>query len=115
MATRSCTDTTAPSAVSRSQTARLGESRTSSLSGLNATPSTATRRPATPLPAAEVDLVHRGQQALQRAHPQVRGGGAEPADVFGQAAAAVAEPGRQEPATDPGVVAERLCQRQHVR
>ena len=36
MATGSCTDTTAPSATSRSQTARLGESRTSSLSGLNA-------------------------------------------------------------------------------
>ena len=51
MATGSCTDTIAPSATSRSQTARLGESRTSSLSGLNATPSTATRLSASEPPA----------------------------------------------------------------
>ncbi len=67
-----------------------------------------------PVPAAQVDAVHRGQQADQRVDAQVRRAGPERADVLRQAAAAVPEPGGQEPPADARVVAERLGQRHHV-
>jgi hypothetical protein len=67
-----------------------------------------------PVPAAQVDAVHCGQQADKRVDAQVRCGGPERADVLRQAAAAVSEPGRQEPPADARVVAERLRQRHHV-
>ena len=127
MATGSCTATIAPSSARRPEMARLGESRMSSLLGLNAAPSTAMRLPDRspptararqgddPLAAAEVDVVHGGQQVHERVDALVRRGGAEGADVLGQAAAAEAEAGREELAADPLVDADRVCELDHVR
>ena len=97
----------------------------SSLSGLKAAPSTAIRLPATgrrasPRPcatvfaAAGVDGVHLTEEGQRVAGAELAGPVHEGADVLGQAAAAEAEPGLEEAAPDPGVVAERLGQLDHV-
>jgi len=67
-----------------------------------------------PVPAADVDGVHGGQQGDHGVHAQFGRGRAEAADVLGQAAAAVPKTRRQEPPADPRVVAERLRQRDYV-
>ena len=94
----------------------------SSLSGLNAAPRTAIRRCVDrvveqlagevdhPGPAAQVDRVDLGEERQRLVDAELAGAGHERADVLGQAAAAEAEAGVQEPAADPGVVRQRLGQ-----
>ena len=100
MATGSWTDTIAPSSVSRRHTSRLGESRTSSLPGLerdaeNGDPPIGQRsanglpgQVDYPGPAAAVDGVNLAEQVGDRLNAQARRRGPEGTDVLGQAAAA---------------------------
>ncbi len=67
-----------------------------------------------PVPPSGVDGVHRAEQADDRADPEGGRGGAERADVLGQAAAAEAQAGRQEAPADPRVISEGLGERDHV-
>ena len=61
-----------------------------------------------PDPAAHVDRVDLAQEGQRLVGAQLAGPGHEGADVLGQAAAAEAEAGVEEPAADPGVVADRV-------
>ena len=93
----------APCWASRSQTSRLGESRTSSLLGLKAAPRTATRLPANVPPTAfaghvgnlcptiKVDSIDGGKQACYRVQAEPGRGGMERADIFRQASSAETE------------------------
>ena len=122
IASGSNTRTSAPARCSAAATSRAGESRTSSVFGLNAAPSTAIRAPDQvlveelasevddPAAAAQVDLVDLAQEGDRRAGADLPGAGDERPDVLGQAAAAEAEAGLEEPATDAGVVGERVGQ-----
>ena len=98
----------------------------SSLLGLNAAPRTPTRRPVKRvverLPgevdhaaaAALVDRVDLAEERQRLVDAELAGPRHERADVLGQAAAAEAEAGMQEPATDAAVVRQRLGQLLHV-
>jgi hypothetical protein len=69
------------------------------------------------LAAGGVDLVEHSEQADGASAPTAGAGGegAQPADVLGQAAAAVAEASGEERAPDAGVHAQRVGQRGYVR
>ena len=67
------------------------------------------------VPAAQVDGIDGGQQLDQRADALLGGREPEGADVLRQAAAAEAEPRREELAADPLVQADRVGQSDHVR
>ena len=98
----------------------------SSLSGLNAAPEDgdplAQQRAVADLagqldhadPAAHVDVVDLAQERQRLVGAQLAGAGHERADVLGQAAAAEAEPGVEELAADPVVVADRVGQQLDV-
>ncbi len=102
-------------------TSSAGESRMSSELGLNAAPSTATRLPTKVPPvssrasstaavaAAQVDRVDLAQERQRLVDAELAGPGHERADVLGQAAAAEAEAGVEEPPADAGVVGQRLA------
>ena len=103
-------------------TLSAGESRTSSLSGLNAAPRTAMRRPTIEPshtsrarstirdPAPHVDRVDLAQEGQSLVDAELAGARHERPDVLGQAAAAEAQAGVEELAADPGVVADRVGQ-----
>ena len=121
-------DDSAPRACSCAATSRAGESRTSSLSGLNAAPSTATRAP----PAIEppqtstrqvdhpaatphvdrVDLPQEGQPPARRRSSSARAMNARMS--FGRQPPPKPRPGVEELASDPLVVPDRVRQLRDV-
>ena len=111
-ATGSQATTSAPSASRRAVSTRLGASRRSSVSGLNASPSSATRLPASdprcfcsfahrPAHLQLVDLHHGGDDV--EVVPGVAGEQLQEGDVLREAAPAEAEPGAQVVRPDPPV------------
>ena len=104
----------------RTATSSAGESRMSSLCGLNAAPSTvmffsntlpsnaSTTSCDGAFAAAEVDRVDLAQEGDGLAAAEFFGAGRERADVLRQAAAAEADAGAEEAAADAGVVADRV-------
>ena len=110
-----------------SATLSAGESRTSSVPGLNVAPSTATfwpaRRAADQVagqpdshpPAGAVELVDFAQEPHRVGQAQLGGPGHERPDILGQASTPVSQASGENLATDPAVVSEGVGQRDDVR
>src|SRR5262249_16672240 len=128
MAAGSNAATRAPSARIRAATSSAGESLMSSEPGLNARPSTPTRRPSRRAPpgggGAAVPRGGGGPRLYRvdlgrdrRRPPPAEWGGPGPQApvVLGQAPAAKPKPGAQRRTADPRVPAERVGEAEHVR
>ena len=122
----SVTVTVAPWSCSWAATLSAGESRTSSLSGLNAAPRTAIRRPTIDPPQtsrARSTMRTRRRMLIESTSrrkvrrlvdTQLARAGHEGPDVLRQASAAETDPGVEEPSADPGVMADRVSQQRDV-
>src|SRR6266496_1728151 len=120
MATGSCTATAAPSSARRQHTSRLAESRTSSLPGLNATPSTPARQPASEPPTASLarsTARDRQRMLMASTSPRITANDLTPSSSaaapkartsFGRQPPAVAEARGQEAPADPPITRQRL-------